>query len=125
MQKMSRRDAFGFGALLAAPALTLAAPRARAAAIDPDLVLVNGHVLTIDPAHPVVEAFAVKDGRFVALGRSADIRALAGRRTEVIDAGGMTVTPGFIDAHCHPGEVEELYDVSADLRSIEIGRAHV
>ena len=75
-------------------------------------------MLTIDPATPAAEAFAVRDGRFVAIGSSADMRALATRNTQVIDAGGMTVTPGFIDAHCHPGEVEELYDVSADLRSI-------
>src|SRR5271165_6560990 len=119
MSQMSRREALGFGALLAAPALGLAAARAKPrAAITPDLILINGHVLTIDPALPAAEGFAVRDGRFVAIGSSADMRSLAAHHTEIIDAGGMTVTPGFIDAHCHPGEVEELYDVSADVRSI-------
>ena len=119
MPKINRRDCLGLGALLAAPALGLAGPGARnRATIDPDLVLVNGRVLTIDPALPAAEAFAVKDGRFVALGSSADMRSLAGRNTAIIDAGQLTVTPGFIDAHCHPGEPEELYDVNADLRSI-------
>ena len=46
------------------------------------------------------------------------MRALAGRDTEVIDAAGMTVTPGFIDAHCHPGLQDELYDVNCDLPGI-------
>ena len=119
MSQISRREALGFGALLAAPAIGLGAARATThAAIEPDLILVNGHVLTIDAAVPTAEAFAVRDGRFVAIGTNADMRSLATHDTEVIDASGMTVTPGFIDAHCHPGEVEELYDVSADVRSV-------
>ena len=119
MSRISRRDAFGLAAFATVPALAGAAsPRPSVTAIEPDLVLVNGRVLTIDPSRPNAEAFAVKDGRFVAIGSSADIRALVTRNTQVIDAQRMTVTPGFIDAHCHPGEVEELYDVSADLRSI-------
>jgi predicted amidohydrolase YtcJ len=119
MSKISRRECLGLGALLAAPALAVGAARGgNRPAIEPDLVVVNGTVLTIDPSTPTAEAFAIRDGRFVAIGSSADMRALATRNTQVIDAGGMTVTPGFIDAHCHPGEPEELYDVSADLRSI-------
>jgi predicted amidohydrolase YtcJ len=119
MSKLSRRECLGLGALLASPALGVSAAPAKAApAIAPDLVLLNGHVLTIDPLIPTAEAFAVKDGRFVAIGTTAEIRGLATRNTSVIDAGRMTVTPGFIDAHCHPGELEELYDVNVDLRSI-------
>ncbi|MBS0394778.1 MAG: amidohydrolase [Proteobacteria bacterium] len=116
---MSRREALGLGALLAVPGAALGAPAARApSALEPDLVLLHANVLTMDDAQPRAEAFAVRDGRFVAVGRSADVRALATRRTAVVDAAGLTVTPGFIDAHCHPGEVEELYDVNADLRSV-------
>jgi predicted amidohydrolase YtcJ len=119
MSQMSRRDCLGLGTLLAAPALALGATGTKSRmTIDPDLVLLNGRVLTIDPRQPTAEAFAVKNGRFVAIGSSADIRGLATTSTTVIDAEQLTVTPGFIDAHCHPGEVEELYDVSADLRSI-------
>jgi predicted amidohydrolase YtcJ len=119
MSQISRRECLGLGALLAAPAIGLAAPATKSrSALEPDLVLVNGNVLTIDPDAPVAEAFAVKNGRFVAIGSSADMRRLATRATPIIDAGRMTVTPGYIDAHCHPGEVEELYDVNADLRSI-------
>ena len=119
MSHISRRECLGLGALFAAPGLALGAPRHKAgAAIEPDLVLVNGNVLTIDPGVPVAEAFAVRDGRFVAIGSSADMRSLATRNTTVLDAERMTVTPGFIDAHSHPGDVEELYDVNADLRSV-------
>jgi len=84
----------------------------------PDLVLLNGRVHTVDDAMPRAEAFAVKHGRFVAVGRSDDVRNLVGPGTEVIDAAGMTVTPGFIDAHCHPSGVDELYGVSMNLGSI-------
>ena len=119
MSKMSRRECLGFGALLAAPTLGAGAAAPSAGTrLSPDLVLVNGNVLTMDDAAPHAEAFAVKDGRFVAIGTSADMKSLATRNTTVIDAAKLTVAPGFIDAHCHPGEPEELYDVNVDLRSI-------
>jgi predicted amidohydrolase YtcJ len=80
-----------------------------------DLLILNGAVLTQDPAKPRVEAVAVKDGRIVKLGRSKDLTALKGRKTKVIDAGGTTVLPGFIEAHMHilPGSLElSMLDVS-------------
>ena len=77
----------------------------------PDMVVVNARVWTVDPAAPTAEAFAVHGGRFSAVGSSADVRSLAGPRTQVFDAKGMTVTPGFIDCHNHaPGETL-LYSV--------------
>ncbi|HKG93634.1 MAG TPA: amidohydrolase [Gemmatimonadaceae bacterium] len=95
------------------------AVHAKGAGVEPDLVVVNGRVLTMDPARPRAEAFAVKDGRFVAVGSTGDVRNLAAPgRTRVIDAERMTVLPGFIDAHCHPSGVNELYGVDANLRSI-------
>ena len=86
-----------------------------------DLALVNGRVYTMDEAQPRAEAFAVRNGTIVAVGSTADIRNLVTSRTDVIDAGGMTVTPGFIDAHCHPatGGLRELVNVNLDLRSIQ------
>ena len=119
MSKLSRRECLGLGALFAAPSLGMAATSSKAApALAPDLILVNGNVLTMDDGTPSAEAFAIRGGRFVAIGNNADMRALATHNTTVIDAAHMTVTPGFIDAHCHPGEPEELYDVNVDLRSI-------
>jgi predicted amidohydrolase YtcJ len=65
----------------------------------------------MDPATPRVEAFAVKGGRIVALGRSADIRGLAAKGTQTFDAKQMTIVPGFIDTHNHAGGTTLLYEV--------------
>ncbi len=110
--------AFGFG--LPVGKIGASPPQGESDTTDPDLVLVNGRIFTIDDEQPRAEAFAVKNGRFIAVGSSNDIRPLAMRNTEVIDAEGMTVTPGFIDAHSHPSGagVDELIQVNVDLRSI-------
>ena len=76
-----------------------------------DLVVFNAKVYTVDSGMPRAEAFAVKGGRFVAVGTSADIRALIGKQTQTFDAKQMTIVPGFIDCHNHaPGNVL-LYEV--------------
>ena len=82
-----------------------AAQNAAAAADprDPDLVVVNAKVYTMDTRAPRAEAFAVKGDRVVAVGSTADVRNLAGKNTSVFDAKGMTVVPGFIDTHNHAG----------------------
>ncbi|MDR3702301.1 MAG: amidohydrolase [Candidatus Sulfopaludibacter sp.] len=78
---------------------------------DYDLVLFNAKVYTVDSRAPRAEAFAVKSGRFAAVGSSAEIKALAGKSTQTFDARQMTVVPGFIDCHNHaPGNVL-LYEV--------------
>ena len=66
-----------------------------------DTALVNGRVLTLDAGATVAEALAVRDDKIVAVGRSADIRALAGPATRLVDLGGRTVIPGLIDSHMH------------------------
>ena len=83
----------------------------RAPGIEADLVVVNANVLTMDAARPRAEALAVRDGRFLAVGTTSDIRALASARTRVIDAARQTIVPGFIDTHCHPSGVNELFGV--------------
>jgi predicted amidohydrolase YtcJ len=128
MAKYTRGEFLGFGAALAGafslgrcPAVAQTASQAPAtssAGVEPDVIVVNGTVYTSDSALPRAEAFAVKNGRFTAVGSSTDIRNLATRRTQVIDAQRMTVTPGFIDAHCHPSGVEELYGVNTNLRTV-------
>lgn len=92
----------------------------RAGGPKADLIVVNGNIITVDDALPTAEAFAVTDGRFAAIGSNDDIRDLAGEGTEIIDAEGMTITPGFVDAHSHPasGGVTELVEVNLDLRSM-------
>lgn len=87
---------------------------------DPDFVLLNGRIYTSEESQPTAEAFAVKNGHFVAVGSSDDVRNLAGPDTEVFDATGMVVFPGFIDCHIHPysGGVRAITEVDLDLRSI-------
>ncbi len=84
----------------------------------PDMAVVNAKVFTVDDNQPRAEAFALKNGRFIAVGSTDDIRNLLTSDTQVIDAGGMTVTPGFIDAHSHPSGVRELTGVNVNLRTI-------
>ena len=67
----------------------------------PDLIVINADAYTSDTNAPRVEAFAVTDRKFSAVGTTAEISALAGEGTKIIDAAGRTVTPGFIDAHSH------------------------
>ena len=78
---------------------------------DADLVVFNAKVYTADPRAPKAEAFAVKAGRFSAVGSTAAMKALIGKGTQTFDAKQMTIVPGFIDCHNHaPGEVL-LYEV--------------
>lgn len=79
--------------------------------IDPDLVVVNAKVYTVDGRMPTAQGFAVRDDRFVAVGSSEAMRALAGKSTTIFDARGMTVVPGFIDCHNHAVGETLLYDV--------------
>jgi hypothetical protein len=83
----------------------------QAPAVDPDLVVYNAKAYTMDSTAPRAQAFAVSGGRFVAIGSTADIRALAGKRTQTIDAKQMTVVPGFTDCHNHAGGTTLLYEV--------------
>ncbi len=124
MPTYTRKEFLGLGALLAGGVGCAGQPGTEAQETGtgegrpPDLALVNGRVYTIDDAAPQAEAFAVTDGRFTAVGSTDDIRNLVGPNTEVIDAEGMTLTPGFIDTHCHPSGVNELYGVNTNLRTV-------
>ena len=80
--------------------LTTLAP-ANASSLAPDLVIVNASIHTMDEARPIAQAVAIIGNRIAALGSTAEIRALAGKETLVIDAAGKTVFPGFNDAHVH------------------------
>jgi predicted amidohydrolase YtcJ len=88
--------AFAAIALVAWPAK--AAPPANALA---ELIVVNGRLWTVDPSRPEAQALALWQGRIVAVGSDADVRALAGPATKVIDLHGRRVLPGFYDSHVH------------------------
>jgi predicted amidohydrolase YtcJ len=84
-----------------AAALLAAAIGAAALAQPPDLVLLDGKVVTVDAESSLREALAIRDDRIVALGSTAEIRRLAGPATRVIELDGRTVIPGLIDSHLH------------------------
>jgi predicted amidohydrolase YtcJ len=65
-----------------------------------DLIVVNANVYTVNDAFAIANAFAVKDGKFVAVGSTDEINKKY-TSLETINAGGKTITPGLIDAHCH------------------------
>ena len=87
--------------LIASTFAVLAVAVSSGAAASPDLIVVNGDIHTVDPSAPRVEAFAVDEGKFTAVGSNDQIRELADSSTRIIDAKGNTVTPGFIDGHSH------------------------
>ncbi len=66
-----------------------------------EVILWGGNILTMDPRRPKAQAVAIKSGRFLKVGRDAEIKALAGGKTKTIALQGRTVTPGFIDSHQH------------------------
>ena len=84
-------------AALCTCSISAAIPTAAA----PDLILWNGHVITVNATDDVGQALAVRDGRIVAVGSNQAVRALAGAHTQLIDLRGYTATPGLIDAHAH------------------------
>jgi hypothetical protein len=110
----SRRDfLYGLGALGAASFFSIART-------EPDLILYNANVWTVNATQPRAQAIAISGGRFLAIGSNDEVLALASGRAKKIDIGGNSVLPGFIDAHSHPEEagLDHLRMVDCDLRSI-------
>jgi predicted amidohydrolase YtcJ len=71
---------------------------------DADLLLRNGHIITMAGGNPVVTAMAVRDGRILAVGDNGALAGCASSRTQSLDLRGRTVLPGLIDVHTHAME---------------------
>jgi predicted amidohydrolase YtcJ len=67
-----------------------------------DLILLGGHIHTLDPDRPGASAVAVAGGRIIAVGDDLDMSDWRGRRTQTIDLDGASLTPGLVDGHTHP-----------------------
>jgi predicted amidohydrolase YtcJ len=80
-----------------------------------DFVLHNARIYTVDDARPTATALAVRDGRFVAVGPTAEVQRTY-PDARLLDAGGRTVVPGFIDAHAH------LQALGHSLRRADLSR---
>ena len=84
-----------------AAALSLLAVLSPAAWAAADTILVNGKIVTVDDRFTIAQAVAIKGGRIVAVGKTAEIAKLADAGTRKIDLKGKTVIPGLIDNHAH------------------------
>lgn len=95
MTGLTRRQAMGgAAAALAAASESFAMPQA-------DFLLVNARVTTLDRANPIADAVAIRDGRFLAVGHEAEVRAAAHPDAVVVDCKGRRMVPGLIDSHIH------------------------
>jgi predicted amidohydrolase YtcJ len=93
----------------------------------PDAIYTNGKFLKVDVHFGVASAVAVRDGRFVAVGKMDEISALAGPNTAVIDLDGRTVLPGLIDTHAHverAGLIEYTVQLN-DVTTVEQALARI
>src|SRR5690242_19605765 len=110
--RQSRRQFIG---LMAAGAASLSRWQILSAAaaqeFSPDLVVINAKVYTMESGAPTAQAFAIKGGRFVAVGTTDQIKSMAGKSTQTIDARQMTIVPGFTDCHNHAPGNTLLYEV--------------
>ncbi len=85
-------------ALFLAVLSTSAAERAGKA----DVVYRNGFIYTVDGVRSRAQAFAVRDGKFIAVGSNDDMKAVTGPNTKVVNLRGKMVMPGLVDTHIHP-----------------------
>jgi len=82
--------------------------------MDVDLIVTIARVITMDAGRPIAQAVAVRAGRIAAVG-GAEVAGLAGPKTRVVDAGGRTLLPGFVESHLH------LVLGGAELVQLQIG----
>lgn len=87
----------------------------------PNVVYLNGTVITMDSTESIAEAVALKDGKIIDVGKTKDIKALAGKDTTVVDLDGKTLLPGFYDAHSHFPSIGIATLYRVDLNSPPIG----
>ncbi len=73
----------------------------KAKDVKADVVYRNGFVYTVDGVRSRAEAFAVKDGKFIAVGSNDDMKAVTGVNTKTVDLKGRMVMPGLVDTHIH------------------------
>ena len=90
-------------------------PETQPATAAADTVYTNGRIYTVSESQPWAEAVAIKDGKFMIVGSSADVDAVTGEKTAVVDLDGQFVMPGIVDMHAHPFTGVDLGIGSANL----------
>jgi len=87
---------------------------------DSDLILLNGHILTVDSRDSIAQSIVIHDGKITAVGTNDEMRKFAPKSAKAIDLHGLTVTPGLIDTHCHFDETSVLYEITlSEVTSIK------
>ena len=86
----------------------------------PDMIIINGKILTVDEQFTIAEAVAIREDKIIAVGSNQTISRMADRHCKTIDAAGRTVIPGIIDAHLHPemASLSEIEETIPDVHSI-------
>ncbi|MHA1576208.1 MAG: amidohydrolase, partial [Candidatus Thorarchaeota archaeon] len=85
--------------------------------IEADLVVVNANIITMNPKKPRATALAAKSFKLLAVGSDADVMDLIPHSKRVMDLGGKTVIPGFVDAHTHITS-QGIRSFQIDMRSV-------
>ena len=102
---MSNAKTQVFSAIVLGFVLLLTSRGTSAAGLEADMVIYNGKILTADSPDPnnftIVQAAAVYDGKFIAVGNNEEALQYAGPSTRKIDLGGRTVIPGLVETHSH------------------------
>ena len=74
-----------------------------------DLILFNSNVITMNPAFPMAQLIAIRDGEILAVTGNSQLKELRQKNTKVVNCFGKTILPGFIDAHCHLHALAESF----------------
>jgi predicted amidohydrolase YtcJ len=121
MSSFSRRKFLGTSAALPLGLGLGAAAQAQTGRLtgSATMIVTGANILTMNPSEPRAEAIAIRGDRILAVGSNEEILFYANASTQRIDGRGLTVTPGFIDAHSHPLFAEEAIGVNVNLRRID------
>jgi predicted amidohydrolase YtcJ len=91
---------------------------AQIPAMPADVLITGATIRTSDPERPLASAMAMREGVIVAIGEETDLLRWEGLGTKRLELAGKTITPGFIDAHCHP---RPIYPEDAPWQAVECG----
>jgi predicted amidohydrolase YtcJ len=109
-------QAYRDGCLMIAAALSASVAGAQSPS-PADLIVTDGRIYTVDAAHPMAEALAVRGSRLVFVGSASEAQVFRGPSTRIVDAHGSTIIPGMVDAHAH------LLDAGLTLRQVDLSGA--
>ena len=81
--------------------------------VTAELIVINGNIYTVDEEFGKARAFAIANGKLLAVGTDEEITKQY-KSDQIIDAQNQTIVPGFIDAHCH------FYNYGFDLQELDL-----